>query len=46
MNRINETKIVRADRTVKNARMRKVNDAMREMLRVMKALRIKQSTLK
>ena len=46
MNRINETKVVRADRTVKNSRMRKVNDAMREMLRVMKALRIKQSTLK
>ena len=46
MNRINDTKIVRADRTIRNNKTRKANDALREMLRVLKALRIKQETLK
>lgn len=46
MARINEVKCVRADRCIKNAKKRKVTDAMREMLRVLKALRIKQETLK
>ena len=46
MTRIQEAKVLRADRTVKKQRLRKANDAMREMLRVLKALRIKQETLK
>ena len=46
MARINEVKCVRADRSIKNSKKRKYTDAMREMLRVLKALRIKQETLK
>ena len=38
--------MVRADRTIKRAKARKVTDAMKEMLRILKALRIKQETLK
>ena len=46
MTRINEVKCTRADRTIKTAKMRKVNDAMKLMLRVLKALRVKSSVLK
>ena len=46
MTKINEAKIARADRTIKRAQLRKANDAMVEMLRVLKALRIKQETLR
>ena len=41
MSRIQEQKHVRADRTIKRHKLRKANDAMKEMLRVLKALRIK-----
>ena len=46
MSKINETKVNRADRCIKRTRLRKANDAMTEMLKVLKALRIKQQTLK
>ena len=46
MSRINDAKVVRADRTIKRAQVRKVNTAMMEMLRILKALRVKQETLK
>lgn len=46
MSKINNAKVVRADRCIKTAKLRKCNDAMQEMLRVLKALRIKQNTLK
>ena len=46
MARINETKCVRADRTVKRHQVRKINDAMKEMLRILKSLRVKQECLK
>ena len=46
MNKIQVAKVARADKTIKRAQVRKVNDAMKEMLRVLKALRVKQETLK
>ena len=46
MSRIQQAKHIRADRTVKRHQVRKVNDAMKEMLRILRALRIKQETLK
>lgn len=46
MTKINAAKVVRADRCIKTTKLRKCNDAMQEMLRVLKALRIKQQTLK
>ena len=46
MSKINEVKCIRADRTIKSSRKRKYNDAMMQMLRILKALRIKQETLK
>jgi len=46
MSRINETKCVRADRTIRRHKVRKANDALVEMLRILKALRVKQETLK
>lgn len=46
MTKINDTKVNRADRCIKRTRLRKANDAMNEMLRVLKALRVKQLTLK
>lgn len=46
LSRIQEAKHVRADRTIKRHQVRKYNDAFREMLRVLKALRVKQETLR
>ena len=46
MKKINETKVARADRCINMAKTRKMNDALKEMLRILKALRIKQNTLK
>ena len=46
MSRIQTAKQVRADRTIKRHQVRKYNDAMKEMLRILKALRVKQETLK
>jgi hypothetical protein len=46
MKKINETKVARADRCIKMSKTRKMNDALKEMLRILKALRIKQETVK
>ena len=46
MSKINEVKVARADRQIKKNRLRKTSDAMKEMLRVLRALRIKQQTLR
>ena len=42
MSRIQAAKHARADRTIKRHQVRKYNDAMMEMLRILKTLRVKQ----
>lgn len=46
MSRINQVKQQRADRMIKRGQLSKAHDALKEMLRIMKALRVKQETLR